>query len=149
MINVTSLNDLQQLGINTLTGEACRLGMRLLCDLSEEGAELVIEFLGLPYGTKLYDNWNSMVGTEPAVASIMLTRESLWGLGKFALLRSHDMVLQQSKHGALTALNRDDPHADELVERASSLEGWAIFRNPTRAVSASTRNTHEMTGRTV
>jgi len=38
--------ELERLGIDILTGEACGLSMRLLCDLSLAGADLLTEFLG-------------------------------------------------------------------------------------------------------
>jgi hypothetical protein len=150
MINVNSLQDLRQFGVNTLTGEACRLGMRLLCDLSEQGEELVCEFLGLPYGTELAPNWNTTVGDQPAKSSIMLTRDSLWELAKFAMLKDHDMVMQRGVSGTLSAFNYDDPRASAAESLISSLDNWTIFRNPYRSGNSSgTRNTHEMTGRTV
>ena len=48
MKHVHCWNDLRQFGINILTGEACALGMRVLCDLDEQGVRLMREVFGLP-----------------------------------------------------------------------------------------------------
>lgn len=72
------------LGINILTGEACRLGQRLLCDLNEDGVELVERYLGCK--VKAESNQNSMVGEKPAVASVFLGRETLREMGVFGLM---------------------------------------------------------------
>lgn len=43
-----NLHDLQKYGINLLTGEADRLCLRVLCDVSEQGHTLLADFFGLP-----------------------------------------------------------------------------------------------------
>ena len=39
--------DLAEYGIEVLTGEACRIGARYLCDLDERGARIVRSLMGL------------------------------------------------------------------------------------------------------
>lgn len=46
-----SLADLSQFGVGILTGEADPFGMRLLCDLTEDGRDLVCAYLGATTST--------------------------------------------------------------------------------------------------
>ena len=124
---------LTQFGINPLTGEACAYGLRVLCDVSQEGAALLTQFLGAAT-LALHPNWNSRVGERPAVASVLLPRESLRPLHIFALLQQgHDFV------------TLDDPtgYTQDEWDRYHDPKPAAI-RNPGRQ-----RNTHEMSGRTL
>lgn len=72
----------QACGIDMLTGEACRLDMRLICDFDEHGKELIIQFFGLAYDTKFQDSWNSTF----TAGSIMLSRETIAQLKIFNAL---------------------------------------------------------------
>lgn len=72
------------LGINVLTGEACRLGQRLLCDLTEDAKGLVQQYFGAEM--KFDKNNNSMVGDEPAVASVMMGRDTLREIAVFGMM---------------------------------------------------------------
>lgn len=47
-LTISGITDLRAYGINFLTGEACSLGIRALCDLTPAGRDLVCELLGLP-----------------------------------------------------------------------------------------------------
>src|SRR6185437_12156064 len=47
MIAIHNLDDLKQFGIRALTGEACRVGTRILCDLTKEAEEIVCDLLGI------------------------------------------------------------------------------------------------------
>jgi hypothetical protein len=77
-----SWTDLERRGIGYLTGEACGLSMRLLCDVNERGRKTVETFLRC----KLVDdsNWNTTVDGEPAVASVMLPCSIFVELAAFA-----------------------------------------------------------------
>lgn len=143
-----SASDLNQFGVNYLTGESCRYGMRVLCDLSKEGVELICDFMGLPADTKFAENWNTMVGTDaPAVASVMLARETLKPLAKFAMIRA----------GALWVVHQNDSTLHGYT--AEDMSRWGITEERLREVypsvkyvgplSAGSRNTHAMSGRTI
>jgi len=80
MRSIKSLYDLEEFGIIPLTGEACSLNMRVLCDLTKQGCEIFQECYGLKGGDIFQDGVNS------GVASIMLPREAWQSLGVFALL---------------------------------------------------------------
>lgn len=80
MKTINCLRDLSHYGIDPLTGEACGLGMRILCDLTVPGRDTVCKALGIkPEG--LEDAWNSR-----AVASIMLGHDCFREIATFALL---------------------------------------------------------------
>ena len=85
MKSVVEPRDLEQFGIDPLTGESCAAGYRLLCDLTAFGRHVVADFLGLTE-EGFRPNWNSGKMENPAVASIMLAHElvtplAAWGFG--------------------------------------------------------------------
>ncbi len=82
------------LGINVLTGEACRLGQRLLCDLTEDAKALVQQYFGAEI--KFDKNNNSMVGDEPAVASMMLGRDTLREIAVFGMMAKNCLAIIDS-----------------------------------------------------
>ena len=87
MKTVNCWNDLERYGIELLTGEACGLSYRLLCDVTEQGRKILAKCLGIP-NLNLAENWNRGRAEDPHVGSIMLTHEMLTPLAVFALLES-------------------------------------------------------------
>lgn len=77
---------LNQFGINALTGESCAFNRRMLCDVNAEGAELIRDYLGLPYDCQFQKNWNSTVDGKPAIGSVMLDYATLKPLAIYAML---------------------------------------------------------------
>ena len=63
MKTIRNWSDLRPYGIDCLTGEACGISARALCDLTEDGQKLVREFLGLPYNAPFAPAWNSAAGS--------------------------------------------------------------------------------------
>ncbi len=94
MKHISCLRDLEPHGIEILTGEACGLMMRVLCDVTKSGRSLFIEAYGLDPDTKLGDPWNSGSKENPHVGSIMLAPDDYKTLGVFALLRTCSVVYQ-------------------------------------------------------
>lgn len=157
-IYINGWHDMEQLGIRSLTGESCAFSMRLLCDVNEEGRNLLIEYFGLPVATPasmlLSAPWNRQVHNRPSVGSIMLHRNCLQQLAEFALLRidalavlthADGMVMGIFVQGLLTS------YEDMLRTRGQSLPGIRIRRNPTLGSTqphAGSRNVHVATGRT-
>lgn len=80
---IRSWSDLNEFGIRALTGEACALSCRLLCDLTDQGQSLIREFMGLPHDAKFTDNWNS-----GATGSCFLPLSILPDLAAFCLIKS-------------------------------------------------------------
>jgi hypothetical protein len=86
---------LREFGIMALTSEACGLGMRVLCDLTEAGVQLIRDFLKVEPTS---DNWNQGDPENPNVKSIMLPHilfRELWIFGhikrgtKYVFLGGH------------------------------------------------------------
>lgn len=80
MKTIANWRDLEPYGIKMLTGEACGLQYRILCDTTDEGQTLlrkVFDFKTLG----LEDNWNS-----GSTGSVMLPQEMFTPLAVFALV---------------------------------------------------------------
>jgi hypothetical protein len=76
MKSYQSGDDLRELGINLLTGEACGLAMRILCDLNEDGIKLWETFTRSKADT---EGWND------GKASVMIPNSmfrDLWIFGQ-------------------------------------------------------------------
>src|SRR4051812_43485661 len=108
MKSIDCWRDLEQFGINRLTGEACAYGMRQLCDVNTQGASIIREFLGLGYNTKLAGNWNSRVNGEPSVGSVMLPYEIFGQLAVFCLLSDGAAAVSVSKSGKAIGFYPED-----------------------------------------
>lgn len=76
----TGAQSLEQFGVICLTGEACGLAMRILCDLTDEGVELIREFMRVE---PTAEPCNSR-----GVKSIMLPCSIFQELWIFAMVRS-------------------------------------------------------------
>jgi hypothetical protein len=85
MKTIANWDALREFGIDALTGEACSLMYRLLCDLTENGKRIVERCLSVQIQS---ENWNHGSDAAPHVGSIMLTHEMLLPLAVFALLES-------------------------------------------------------------
>lgn len=146
--SVFSWNDMERYGFNYLTGEACAYGFRGLIDLSAEGKDAIMSFLGLPPDTPMRENWNSMVGDKPAVASIMLPREVLATLAKFVLLHVHEADIVVEYKGGIYGYSANDPRAnqDNLNFLRKDMEAVVLY-NPRLPRTQGGRNVHSFTGR--
>lgn len=156
-LHINGWNDLTQFGINALTGESCAYSMRLLCDLNEDGVDLMRQFLGLPATVgmeELYSqfssNWNSRVGDKPAIASIMLPRGVYDDLCRFIIfLKTYDYALKDNGGGwsGYTAVWLTQ-HRITAVKMEELHEG-RLYRNPRNPeASVGSRNVHQATNRT-
>ena len=144
--------DFKQFGINSLTGEACKYSMRLLCDLNEDGVDLVRDMFGMPIvlnpQVQFSANWNSMVGDKPSVTSIMLPRTMFDTLALFALFRARVTFAAKQKDGSWVGYSAEDVVHYKLDRQRLEELGYAVHVNPTPAETGS-RNTHAFTGRTL
>lgn len=155
MIKHLTYSSLYSIGVNPLTGEACAFSQRILCDLSEKGAELIRDYLGLPPDTKLAPNWNTRVGNYDAVASVMLDRNAFHALGVFALLRAgyQYVVCPDGESVHFTAFA--DADLKEYADLGRYLDGsfaslmpnLRVYRNPRSTRAVGSRNEHAFTGR--
>jgi hypothetical protein len=87
---VPDRKDLESIGILPLTGEACAFSLRILCDLNEKGVGLVERAFGLYIDREASPrNMNSIVGSVPAVRSMMFTWDQLTDIWVYALAERH------------------------------------------------------------
>ena len=81
---IQSWDELRPFGIDLLTGEACGLAMRLLCDVTAAGRKLIEGFLSC--NLRDDSNWNGGSKDDPHVASVMLTRAVFNDLAAYILV---------------------------------------------------------------
>ena len=86
MKSITCWRDLQPFGIDLLTGEACGLMYRFLCDLTDQGKHVIEKCLGCRIIPA--KRWNRGTDEQPHIGSIMLSPDMLVPLSIFALLES-------------------------------------------------------------
>lgn len=143
MKSINSWNDLERYGIVPLTGEACGLSFRLLCDVTALGKKVLEKCFGIP-SLNLPASWNRGSDSDPHVGCIMLTHEMLKPLAVFALLESgckEVYLVKDSIHGMEAT---DPPDLIEQVKRWSDVE---YARRFAYAGTAGDRNVHVMSGR--
>ncbi|MHA2085212.1 MAG: hypothetical protein ACXABD_15760 [Candidatus Thorarchaeota archaeon] len=141
-------DEFKELGIDWLTGEACGVSMRILCDVNIDGLELLREFFGgaVPQHP----------GMNRGVNSIMLTRNTMRDLMIFAMLRNGaDAVVEVEVtygHEPRTEYRVFHGTNDQLIETMDFYRSkdWAeIGRLYTRSGTAhdGLANRHEFSGR--
>ncbi|MFO0887906.1 MAG: hypothetical protein U0790_02045 [Isosphaeraceae bacterium] len=143
MKTVNSWRDLERYGIELLTGEACGLGYRLLCDMTAQGKKIIERCLGLK-DLGPAEGWNRGRPGDPHVGSIMLTHEMLTPLAVFALLESGCKEVYLVKN-SVVGIEASDP-ADTL-EPMKRVAGVEYARRFAYRGTAGHRNVHVMTGR--
>jgi hypothetical protein len=146
-------HDLERFGVLPLTGEACGLAMRVLCDLTQEGCELWKAFTN---STPTADAWN-----RTGVKSIMVPYSMLEELWLFAQIREGKALAvfkggyarQDEKRRHWTAFAIFDQGELENLRLQEKLGMFFFARTYKTATHPhcqdSLRNTHQMTGRTV
>lgn len=148
--SVNNLAGLAQFGINALTGEACAFSLRVLCDVNEDGENLLKDYFGTP-GMQLADPWNSTVNGAPSVGSVMLPRSIAMDLATFALFRAGALAVVTTAGGHTTGIFDKERFADyEKLSAADPVRGFSILRNPqlgSHAPMQGSRNVHAATGR--
>ncbi len=146
-------SDFRRAGINMLTGEACGLSLRILCDVTEKGRLLFCKALGLnPAANKLGENWNGGPKDDPHVGSVMLSRDMLPTLSIFAALETPDIV------ECYVVYDKGEwvgTYGFNAADKAEHLEQWLDYESrggwrPVRYAyggTAGDRNVHQFSGR--
>ena len=148
MHKINCWDDLRPFGIDLLTGEACGLSYRLLCDVTQKGKQTIQKALGVA-DLGLPDNWNGGDPHDPHVGSIMLVPELFIPLAIFALLEHGCREVWRTKSGGLIGIEpADDPERVAAVQRLHT-ETDNLVRRYAYAGTAGDRNQHQMTGRIV
>jgi len=138
MKTISSWDHLRPFGINILTGEACALMYRYLCDITEAGKRVIEKCLSCDL--KPPENWNS-----GAIGSIMLPPEMFIPIAVFALLESgcrECWVINGAVIG-VEATDREEEIGRVLAMHAGTNRRRFTYRNGVD------RNRHQMTGRIV
>ena len=151
MNTISNWHDLRQFGIDALTGEACSLSCRMLCDLSASGKRRILDFLGLPPNTQLKENWNSGSGniTGKSVASILLPLSAFEELAAFCLVDTDHVQVFSSNDGHVHGIKRDSKYLSQYTK--NSIEKFCNVRRFYHTLdvpSVGLSSQHAMTGRT-
>lgn len=142
MKSISNWSDLKQYGIHCLTGEACALSCRALCDLTEQGQDIIRRFYGLPYNAPFLDSWNS-----GAVGSCFIPWNILPDLAAFILIDVDKLGMAIHIQDGIYA--PEDSDTDEEWQRWIDFQGEGIIRRyspiggPKRGCSC----VHAMSGR--
>jgi len=119
--------------------------MRLLCDLNEAGAAMIRDYFGIE---TMRANWNSLVAGEPAVASIMLHRNSLMQIAEFALIRAGARAILYRADDSITGLfDAGTVEAYSKLLADKPIEGWSIRTTRVGSGAVGSRNIHAFSGR--
>lgn len=150
MSTVSNWNCLRKYGIQYLTGEADAYSMRMLCDVNEEGKQLLETFFGGNVEIKQGSNWNSTVNGKPAVGSIMLPYSIFQDLAVFCLFhvdRMYAVVLDPGFYFGIESKAVYEEHADWLVQKKVKIN-FAWTDKPNVSLTRD-RNSHQMSERTI
>lgn len=144
--SISSWSEFNEFGINLLTGEACAFGQRILCDLNEDGVNWINRFFSTNIDSG--NNWNSMVGEKPSVASIMLTKATLNEIAVFILFCEGYSLVAKSQGVVVGFDNESWERHKHFYEDAKSIQIIRNIKNHDSNVSKGDRNIHQFTGRT-
>ena len=141
---IHSWDDLSLHGIVPLTGEACGLMYRILCDVTAPGKKTLEKAFAVAE-LRLRENWNHGPDDNPHVGAIMLAQEVLPFIGVFALLEDGCSEVWLTKGNGLVGIERTDEAED--VERFKQFHANDLVRRFAYAGTAGDRNLHIMSGR--
>jgi hypothetical protein len=146
MKSIRCWDDLSVHGIIPLTGEACGLSYRLLCDVTARGKKTLEKALSVAQ-LGLHENWNHGADDDPHVGSVMLAPDLLPFVGVFALLEAGCREVWLTKGHTVIGVEADD--SAEEVELFQQFHANDLVRRFGYAGTAGDRNQHMMTGRVV
>jgi hypothetical protein len=117
-ISGTESDALRRFGIGMLTGEACALGERVLCDVTEEGLKLLE--LAFDARIKLGAPYNNSVNGVPPIGSLLIPNKMFHTLAVVALSQVPGTVeIWQYSNGDLRSMTREEAvkHRDDTASR--------------------------------
>ena len=144
---LNGVSDLQQYGINALTGEACPFSLRMLCDLSEEGKVLIEEIFGMECNRA---NMNSKVGNKDAIASVMIPHSAFVEIKKYILWRIGSQYIVTSSNDWNMQGYKDFTEDEKEYYFSDDNDGHKVYMNPRvkGQPAVGGMNVHAFTGRT-
>lgn len=137
-------DDMSTYGVVPLTGEACGLMYRILCDVTAQGKRVLEKALDV-VELRLQENWNRGTADNAHVGSVMLAREVLPFIGVFALLEHGCPEVWLTKGNTLVGIERTDSR--EAVELFKRFHASDLVRRFAYSGTAGDRNQHMMSGR--
>lgn len=143
-VSIGSWRDLEAYGIDALTGEACAYAMRMLCDVTARGKELLESFLGGTVTIRPETNWNGGSKDDPHVGSILLPRGILGELAPFLLLKTTILPVLTTRDGVHRAVTYERAARYATLDTTYITHWWRRASEP----ATTDRNTHAMSGRT-
>jgi hypothetical protein len=143
VVMLGGLRDLAEYGVDPLTGEACGLGYRVLCDVTARGKRALARCLGLP-DISLPPAWNSGTASDPHVGSFLMAPETFVPLAVFCLLEAGFEAVYLSQRGQVVGVRAG---ADETDLKVASVLGGGFVRSFRPGGTAGDRNVHEMSCR--
>jgi hypothetical protein len=148
MIHVVShWNDLRQFGIEFLTGEACNVGKRLLCDVTEQGRRNLCSVFGLPSDCRFQESWNSGSDKDPHVGSIMIPYSMFSFLAAMLLLQQKTcFAAAATANGRIYGFETRDEYHQFFVGREDS-KGCEIYVRQGDQPAVGLSNVHQFSGR--
>lgn len=144
MKSIRCWDDLSAHGVEPLTGEACGLSYRILCDVTARGKKTLEKALGVAQ-LGLHENWNGGSPSDPHIGSIMLAPDLLPFVGVFALLEAGCSEVWLTKGHTVVGIEATD--SPEQVETFKRRHANDLARRFGYAGTAGDRNQHMMTGR--
>jgi hypothetical protein len=157
MKQISNWEHLKEHGIICLTGEACVFGLRVLCDVTEQGKKLLETLFSAKLALNL--EWNA---SSEGAGSIMLPYDTFTSIATWALLRDPEVVeVWISEHsGCLGITEQDKKEWDAQEAGAASEQVVEVYRkiyhvrrtvfkpkNLSAEEAREGRNIHQMTGR--
>lgn len=161
------MHDLKEYGIEQLTGEACGIGLRVLCDLSPDGVALIEEFLSVKLDDQ-NNSWNHQ--SQTGWKSIMLPYSIFNDLMVYVLAKEYPYVVKVDWHTNWAnahyvegfSLKEDyldfkesanriyvtDARTPKEIEDGAEPRPRSHWRVYISSGTAGMRNRHEWTGRT-
>lgn len=139
MKTVADWSALGEFGIVVLTGEACSLMYRILCDLTARGKRIIERCLSVEITS---ESWNSGSKDDPHVACIMLTQEMIVPLAVFALLESGCREVWVTDCAAIGIEADDTQEEVERMKQVYQPRRRFAYHGPYQD-----RNQHQMSGR--
>lgn len=142
----TGWHTLQQYGINALTGEADSYSLRILCDLSLEGVQLMEGFMGNTVKLTEGTNWNGWVGNDLAVSSIMLPYSVFDDLRRYILFHiEHKVYVYHFKSGQMSGTMESVLEDIDKEDLENTYVNYGAMKGSQDNIGG--RNVHAATGR--
>jgi hypothetical protein len=141
---INTWEDLSRYGVIPLTGEACGLSYRILCDVTATGKKLLEKVLGV-HALQMHENWNRGSEDDPHIGSVMLVPELITVVGVFALLDAGCREVWTMNQRGVVGFEPTDEA--ERVQCFKEIYAKQLGRRFGYFGTAGDRNVHVMTGR--